>query len=260
MPFNTSMLRRIRAAHRFAVGLIRACGQAAAAVALLGALTGAAHAQAVADPASELAPITQRWLSDAIARAPASGTPLRMEVVVGELDPRLRLAPCARVEPYLPPGSKLWGRTRLGLRCVQGPTAWNVFLPVTVKAFGPAWVLVGNVAPGAPLAAGDAVESEVDWAADGAPVVANPEQWIGQVASRQLVAGQALRQSMLRAPQLFRAGAQVKVVARGPGYAVSAAGQALTAAGAGETVRVRMDNGKIVSGLVSVDGTIEVTL
>ncbi|WP_440108684.1 flagellar basal body P-ring formation chaperone FlgA [Acidovorax sp. BL-A-41-H1] len=223
-------------------------------------VAGSAFAQSVADPASELAPITQRWLSDALTRAPASGTPLRMEVVVGELDPRLRLAPCARVEPYLPPGSKLWGRTRLGLRCVQGATNWNVFLPVTVKAFGPAWVLVGNVAPGAPLAASDAMESEVDWAAETAPVVASPDQWVGQVASRQLVAGQALRQSMLRAPHLFRAGAQVKVVARGPGYAVSAAGQALTAAGAGETVRVRMDNGRIVSGLVSESGTIEVSL
>lgn len=237
----------------------RSWARAMAAVAAC-CLAGAAHAQPVADPASELAPITQRWLSDALTRAPASGTPLRMEVVVGELDSRLRLAPCARVEPYLPPGSKLWGRTRLGLRCVQGATNWNVFLPVTVKAFGPAWVLVGNVAPGAPLTASDAVEAEVDWAAEAAPVVASPELWVGQVASRQLVAGQALRQSMLRAPHLFRAGAQVKVVARGPGYAVSAAGQALTAAGAGETVRVRMDNGRIVSGLVSENGTIEVAL
>ena len=223
-------------------------------------VAGAAFAQPVADPARELAPITQRWLSDALTRAPASGTPLRMEVVVGELDSRLRLAPCARVEPYLPPGAKLWGRMRLGLRCVQGATPWNVFLPVTVKAFGPAWVLVGNVAPGAPLSASDAMESEVDWAAEAAPVAASPDQWVGQVASRQLVAGQALRQSMFRAPHLVRAGAQVKVVARGPGYAVSAAGQALTAAGAGETVRVRMDNGRVVSGLVSESGTIEVAL
>ena len=145
-------------------------------------MAGLAFAQAVADPASELAPITQRWLNDALTRVPSSGAPLRMEVVVGELDPRLRLAPCARVEPYLPPGAKLWGRTRLGLRCVQGATNWNVFLPVTVKAFGPAWVLVGNVAPGTPLAVGDAIESEGDWAAESAAVVASPDLWGGQLA------------------------------------------------------------------------------
>jgi flagella basal body P-ring formation protein FlgA len=183
-----------------------------------------------------------------------------MEVSIGALDPRLRLAPCARVEPYLPTGARLWGRTRLGLRCVEGATAWNVFLPVTVKAFGPAWVLTGPVAPGTALTASDATEAEVDWAAEAGPVMANPEMWLGQVAARQLVAGQALRQPMVRAPQLFRAGAQVRVLAQGPGYAVATAGQAMSSGSAGQTVRIRMDNGRIVSGTVAENGTIEVTL
>ena len=65
------------------------------------------------------------------------------------------------------------GAHRLGLRCVEGSSAWNVFLPVTIKAWGPAWVLTGNVAPGAVLTANDAAQAEVDWAADAAPVLAN---------------------------------------------------------------------------------------
>ncbi|CAN7612016.1 flagellar basal body P-ring formation chaperone FlgA [Acidovorax sp. LjRoot194] len=221
---------------------------------------GSARAQAAADPAADLGPLTQRWLDDALTRNQSSGLPLRMEVSVGSLDSRLRLAPCARVEPYLPVGSRLWGRTRLGLRCVEGQTAWNVYLPVTVKAFGPAWVLTSAVAPGAVLTAADATESEVDWAAESAAVMANPEMWVGQIAARQLVPGQALRQSMVRAPNLFRAGAQVKVVAQGPGYAVTSAGQAMSAGAAGQIVRIRMDNGRIVSGTVSENGTIDVTL
>lgn len=230
------------------------------AVACFAGFTGQAMAQAAADPSVDLAPLTQQWLDDAVSRNQTAGLPLRMEVSVGTLDSRLRLAPCAKVEPYLPVGARLWGRTRLGLRCVQGATPWNVFLPVTVKAYGPAWVLTSNVAPGAVLTANDATESEVDWAADNTPVMANPDLWVGQVASRQLVAGQALRQNMVRAPQLFRAGAQVKVLAQGPGYAVTSAGQAMSAAGAGETVRIRMANGKIVGGIVGADGTVEVAL
>ena len=221
---------------------------------------GVAHAQSAADPAADLGPLTQRWLDDALARNQSSALPLRMEVSVGSLDSRLRLAPCARVEPYLPVGARLWGRTRLGLRCVEGATAWNVFLPVTIKAFGPAWVLTNNVAPGAVLTANDATEAEVDWAADASPVLANPDLWVGQTAARQLVAGQAVRQAMVRAPLLFKAGAQVKVVAQGPGYAVSSAGQALTAGSAGQAVRVRMENGRIVSGTVNDSGTVDVTL
>lgn len=238
----------------------RACAALSLAAAGAWGVAGPVAAQPAGHASADLGLLTQRWLDDAVTRQQPAGLPLRMEVSVGSLDPRLRLAPCARVEPYLPPGARLWGRTRLGLRCVEGPTAWNVFLPVTVKAFGPAWVLNNNVAAGAVLGAHDASEAEVDWAAESAPVMANPDAWVGQVASRQLAAGQALRQSMVRAPHVFRAGAQVKVQARGPGFAVTSAGQSLAAAGVGETVRVRMDNGRIVSGIVNENGMVDVAL
>ena len=55
--------------------------------------SGAALAQAAADPSADLGPLTQRWLDDAMSRNQASGLPLRMEVSVGSLDSRLRLAP-----------------------------------------------------------------------------------------------------------------------------------------------------------------------
>lgn len=253
LPTLTPLMRRAAGAWRapFAALLMAALALVASPSAL---------AQAAAHPEVDLGPLTQRWLDEAMARNPVSGLPLRMEVSVGSLDSRLRLAPCARVEPYLPVGSRLWGRTRLGLRCTDGPSPWNVFLPVTVKAFGPAWVLTGNVTAGTTLTTADAMEAEVDWAADAAPVVANPDAWVGQVVVRSLTAGQALRQNMVRAPQLFKAGAQVKVVAEGPGYAVTSAGQALTAGSAGQIVRIRMDNGKIISGTVTDDGTVQVTL
>lgn len=212
-----------------------------------------------AQDAGELAKITQGWIDNSLRTGAAAELPLRMEVEVGELDPRLRLAPCARVEPYLPTGARLWGRSRLGLRCTEG-ARWNVFLPVTVKAFGPAWVLTGNVATGAVLTPADAVQAEVDWAAEHASVLADPALWMGQVVARPLQAGQTLRQAMVRAPKLFEAGAQVRVSAQGAGYAVNAGGQALSAGSMGQTVRVRMDNGKVISGVVSEDGTITVNL
>ena len=246
-----------RSVARSALGVVLGLAFAGGGAALA---QGQAQAQAAADPIPGLGSLTQRWLDEAMARNQAAGLPLRMEVSVGSLDSRLRLAPCARVEPYLPPGARLWGRTRLGLRCVEGPTAWNVYLPVTVKAFGPAWVLTAPVAPGAVLTANDATEAEVDWAEEPAAVMANPEMWVGQVAARQLVAGQALRQTMVRPPQLFRAGAQVKVIAQGPGYTIASAGQAMSAGGAGQIVRIRMDNGRIVSGTVTESGTVAVAL
>ena len=240
--------RRSRPARR-AAWFVLACSAA---------LVPALQAQTVAaDDVGQVGAITQRWLDQTLLQQNGTaGNLLRMEVMVGALDTRLRLAPCARIEPYLPAGARLWGRSRLGLRCSDGPVRWNVFLPLTVKAWGPAWVLAGNVAAGAVLTELDAQQTEVDWAADPAAIVADPALWVGQVAARALRAGQALRQSMLRAPYLFEAGAQVRVLVQGAGYAVTAAGQAMTAGAAGQTVRVRMANGKIVAGMVDDQGTV----
>ena len=77
------------------------------------------------------------------------------------IDPRLRLAPCARITPYLPAGSRPWGRTRVGLRCEDGPTHWNVSLPVTVQIFAPALVLREPLPAGAELSPDLLAEAEV---------------------------------------------------------------------------------------------------
>lgn len=219
---------------------------------------GALSARAQSPALPDVAAVTQRWLDDALARTQSAELPLRMEASVGQLDPRLRLAPCGRIEPYLPTGVRLWGRARIGLRCVDGVASWSVFLPVTIKAYGPVWVLNANVAPGTVLTAADAVQSEADWAADAANVLVRPEQWVGQQASRPLVGGQVLRQSMVRPAPLFAAGASVRVVVQGKGYAVTATGQALNAAGIGQSVRVRMESGRLVSGVVRESGVVEV--
>ncbi|HSV51905.1 MAG TPA: flagellar basal body P-ring formation chaperone FlgA [Burkholderiaceae bacterium] len=234
---------------------IRAC------LGLLLLLAGGARAQAPVETAPEWADATQRWLDSAVAATQASqASPLRMEISVGALDTRLRLAPCGRIEPYLPPGTRLWGKSRLGVRCMDGNARWSVFLPITIKAYGPAWVLKSHLATGAVVRAEDVVETEVDWAEELSPVMADPAQWAGQVASRPLAPGQALRQNMLKPIQVFQAGAQVRVLALGNGFSVASDGQALTPGVIGQPARVRMDNGRIMSGVVLDTRTVRLEL
>lgn len=232
---------------------------------LAGFFAMGAHSQVPAPDgggAPEFLESTQRWLDQAVSSAGAAAGQhaLRMEVAVGELDRRLRLAPCARIEPYIPAGTRLWGKTRLGLRCLEGSAKWNVFLPVTIKAYGPAWVIRDQVAPGAVLTAADAVEAEVDWAEQASPIVSQPSQWVGQVASRTLTSGQALRQAMIRPAQVFQAGTQIRVVAQGPGFQIVSAGQAMSAGVIGLPARVRMDNGRVMSGLVLDNRTVKLDI
>src|SRR5664279_4879086 len=83
----------------------------------------------------------------AIDKAAGTGA-ARVEVEVGQLDPRLHLAACERIEPYLPPNVRLWGKSRIGLRCKEGRVAWNVYLPIVVKVWGRALVLPAGAAAG----------------------------------------------------------------------------------------------------------------
>ena len=204
---------------------------------------------------------TQRWLDEAVSSIrPTESVPLRMQVVLGELDRRLQLAPCTRVEPYIPVGTQLWGKTRLGLRCLEGASRWNVFLPITIRAFGTAWVLKNHVLPGTVLTEDDAIEAEVDWAEERTPVMANQSQWVGQVAARTLPAGQALRVGMTRAAQVFQSGSQVRVVAQGAGFQITSAGQAMSAGVVGQSARVKLDNGRVLSGVVVDSRTVRLDI
>jgi len=213
------------------------------------------------DQAAQIAEQSQAWLDQAVAAArPAGSAPLRMVVHVGALDSRLNLAPCAQVEPYIPPGVRLWGKTRIGLRCVDGVARWNVFLPVHVQAFGETWVMRSDVASGSVLSPGDAVQAEVDWAHENASVLADPQMWVGHTATRALRTGQTLRHGMVKPSQVFQAGSMVRIVAQGPGFTVTSDGQALSAGVVGEIARVRIDNGRILSGVVLDMRTVRVNL
>jgi len=182
------------------------------------------------------------------AAAPRAGA-ARIDVQVGALDPRLRLAPCERVEPYLPPGTRLWGRTRIGLRCTRGPSPWNVYLPVTVKVFAPALVAARPLPAGAVIGEADLRTSEVDLAADPTPALADAARAMGRTLGRALNAGQSLREGDLRARRWFAAGETVTVVARGTGFSVAGEAQALTPGTEGEPARVRTAGGRVLTGV-----------
>lgn len=217
----------------------------------------APFARAEESVAGELAQQVQQLAADAGQRGAAGA---RVEVEVGQLDPRLHLAPCERIQPYLPAGSRAWGKTRIGLRCLQGATRWNVYLPVTVHVFGKALVAAAALHAGTPLTAADLREAEVDLAAGSTPALADAAAALGRSLARPLAAGDTLRQSDLKARQFFGAGETVQLVAVGPGYQVSGEGQALSNGLEGQTVKVRTESGRVVSGQAIGEHRVEIPL
>jgi len=191
--------------------------------------------------------------------APPPGV-TRVEVVVGQLDPRLHLAPCAKVEPYVPNGTRLWGKGRIGLRCTDGPSRWNVFLPITVRAWGRALVAADAIASGSVLKTADLVEAEVDLAADMTPAIVDPEQAVGRTLAQALKPGQSLRQGQLKLRQWFAAGETVRVVAVGAGFTLESEGQALSNGIEGQPTRVRTESGRVLTGHPVAERRLELAL
>ena len=223
---------------------------------LVAVACGSALAQSTAAP--DLLLYLQTHASGALTASHAQqASQARVEVTLGQLDPRLQLAPCARIEPFIPPGARLWGRAHLGLRCAEGAT-WSVQMPVTVRVFGQALVAARPLAANTPLGPDDLVPMEIEWTREPQGVVTDMAQLDNRVLSRPLAAGQPLPLAALRAPQVIAAGDPVKVTGRGRGFAVSVDAVAMTSAQDGQAVRVRTEAGRVITGTARVGRRVEV--
>ena len=248
---------------RRAVGWVRAGGLVVFVLLALGLRAEGARADDATPAASGLeAGLEQKVRALALASgnsAPPAGV-TRVEVLVGQLDPRLRLAPCERVEPYLPNNTRLWGKSRIGLRCAQGSSHWNVFLPITVKAYGRALVSTTGIPSGSVLKPGDLVEAEVDLAEDPMPAIVDASQAIGRAVGPALRPGQSLRVGHLKPRVWFAAGDTVKVLALGPGFALEGEGQALSNGVEGQPARIRTESGRVLTGQPVGERRVELTM
>ena len=212
------------------------------------------------EEASPLAPgLIDQVRTLALGSTPPAGA-TRVEVVVGQLDPRLHLAPCERVEPYLPPNVRLWGKSRIGLRCKEGRTAWNVYLPIVVKVWGRALVVTAGAAAGTVVADAALDEAEIDLAAKPTAAIVDRKAVVGRTLAQSLQPGQAVRQGHLKSRQWFAAGETVKVVAAGEGFALESSGQAITHGIEGQPARVRTESGLIVTGQPAGERRMEIVL
>jgi flagella basal body P-ring formation protein FlgA len=99
---------------------------------------------------------------------------------------------------------------------------------------------------------------EVEWTREAQGVVTDIAQLDNRVLSRPLAAGQPLPLAALRAPQVISAGDPVKVMGRGRGFAVTVDAIAMTSAQDGQSVRVRTDAGRIITGTARGGRRVEV--
>lgn len=223
------------------------------------ALAAPVLSPALASPALVDEAALRAWVTQQFAATAAREGFTRWEVQLGTVESASTLAPCRRIDPFLPTGLRGWGRTSVGLRCVEG-AAWTVLMPMTVSVWGSAPVAVGTLPAGTVLGAQDLQSQELELTREHAASVRDPQALAGRTLMRAVAAGQPVRLDMTRVTTVVNTGDPVRLKLVGAGFAITASGQALASAGEGQPVRVRTELGKILTGVAREGRIIEVSL
>lgn len=194
---------------------------------------------------------------DGWLKTQTKGLPGQVSWDIGGLDPGNQLAPCGSFDISRPAGARPWGRTNVVVRCI-GEAGWRVYVPVHVRVKADYLISARPIAQGQAVVADDIATELGDLSELPANILTEPGLAIGKVASSSIPAGRPLRADMLKSQTVVRQGQTVKVVSRGPGFAVANEGRALANALEGQVTQVRLVSGQVVSGVAKADGTVEV--
>lgn len=197
-----------------------------------------------------------RKIAETFVARQSADLPGQVNSVIGTIDSRLRLPKCPNPEGFLPPGTRLWGNASVGIRCLD--PAWSIYVPVTVKVMAMVVIAAKPLIQGQYLSPTDLTTQLTDLTQLASGVLTDPEQAIGKTLTAGLPAGQPLRTDMLRSALLIKTGQIVKLIAQGGTFQVSSEGKALSNGSPGQTISVRTAGGRVVSGVVKADGSVEV--
>lgn len=222
--------------------------------------TGASSVSATTEkPAMASTSLHQR-ISGVVAnfvRQQTSSLPGKVSFHVDEVDPRLALAACERLEAFLPERSQMLGRVSVGVRC-NAPPRWKIYVPVQVSATLDVLVAAGRLPMGHVIQDRDL--SSVTMEVTQMTGLTDRKQVVGKTLRYGIAAGQVLREQMMRPAYSITQGQIVQLVAKGTGFSINSEGAALNNATEGQSVQVRVKSSRVVGGIAASNGVVEVGL
>jgi flagella basal body P-ring formation protein FlgA len=189
-----------------------------------------------------------------------SQKPGSVQVNVGALDQRLRLAACATpLKAALPTGATFRARMTVAVSCA-GPTTWTVYVPVNIETQTSVLVLRHAAARGARLTADDVEVQTRTISGAGDDYLTEVAELSGRTLKRSLGAGAAVTADSMVADSLIKRGQQVTLLAAAGGMEVRARGVAMNDAPAAGRVKAQnLSSGRIVEGVVETSDVIRIT-
>jgi flagella basal body P-ring formation protein FlgA len=187
----------------------------------------------------------------------AIGYPGMVSVHAGAIDQNLKLAQCPDVQVFMPPGSRAWGKTSVGVRCTA-PSIWTIYVQATVNVMAQYLVAALPLSQGQIVTDQDVIFEKGDLTQLPTGVFTDQAQAVGRTVSISMNAGTVLRQEMLKIAPAIQQGQTVMVTSKGSGFSVSAEGQAMAKANEGQVVQVKVSSGQVVTGIARNGGQVEV--
>lgn len=187
-----------------------------------------------------------------------STLPGQVVVNVDKIDKYLTLPRCSELQPSIPPGSRLWGKTSIVVRCNDRDINWAIYVQAEINVMADVLHLARPVSTGYALTYEDITLQNVNLTHMPDGIFTDPSQIVGKIANNNLTVGQPIRQHMLRAPYVIQRGQKVNLVVKGRGFSISSEGNALTDAAENQVVQVRNKSGRIMSGLARTNSIVEI--
>lgn len=184
----------------------------------------------------------------------SKGLPGNVKITLGQIDNRLNLASCITPEPFMPNGSRVWGKTTVGVRCTS-PANWTIFVQADISVIGTYLISAAPLAQGQVVNANQLSSATGDLTKLPNGVITDASQAIGKTVAMSIPAGTPLRIDALRTPAAILQGQSVRLISTGNGFEITSEGRALNNANAGQPVQLRMVNGQVLSGIANADGS-----
>ena len=163
---------------------------------------------------------------------------------------------CTQPVFSLPGNSRMWGLLSVAASCDNN----RRYLQVEVQVSGSYVVATRQIARGSTISAADLRMENGRLDLLPARTLFDSHQVMNAIALRDIIPDQPVTEMMMRQPWLVKSGQPVTVVTSGPGFSVRSEGRAMNNAAVAQTARVRMGSGQIVSGKVSAEGNILISL
>lgn len=189
------------------------------------------------------------------------GSSQKINIEVGSLDKRLKLAKCSQpLQAFESPNTKNVGRTTIGVRC-NGDKPWKLYVSVNIQILKNVVTLKQPVTRNSILTNADLAIRELDIASLHRGYFTSLNAVTGKHVKNAMRSGTILSPSHLKNPKAIKKGALVTIMAQVGGIQVRMKGKAMKSGALGDWISVKnLSSNRQIEGRITDSGVIEVTL